>query len=191
VLGLIVEKVSGQSYFDYVKKHIFKPAGMKNTDSYERDKFINNRAIGYMRVNDKGEPDSEAPRRENTSTRPAKGSSAGGGYSTIGDMLKFHLALSRHKLLSRKFTDIVTTGKVKVPPGQPMSEYAYGFTISTSKGTRIVGHGGASLGIAGKFEMYPELGYTVVILTNYDFSDMMPVIMKTRELIQAKTSASE
>lgn len=183
VLGLIIEKVSGQSYFDYVKNHIFKPAGMKNTDFYERDKFVKNRAIGYMRVNEKGEPDQEATRRENTSTRPAKGSSAGGGYSTVGDIFKFYLALSKHKLLSRKYTEIVTTGKVKVPPGQPMNEYAYGFTISTPKGKRVVGHGGAGLGIAGRFEMYQELGYTVVILTNYDLSDMIPVIMKMRELL--------
>jgi CubicO group peptidase (beta-lactamase class C family) len=183
VLGLIIEKVSGESYFDYVRRHIFRPAGMMNTDSYEADKNVSNRAIGYMRVNDQGEPDSEAPRRENTSTRPIRGSSAGGGYSTISDMLRFHIALSKFKLVSRKYTEIITTGKVKVPPGQPMNEYAYGFTVSTPNSRRIVGHGGASLGIAGKLEMYPELGYTVVILTNYDLSDMIPVVMKTRALV--------
>lgn len=183
LLGLVVERVSGQSYFDYVRKNIFTPAGMTNTDFYERDKNVPHRAVGYMRVNAKGEPDPEAARRENTSTRPAKGSPAGGAYSTVPDMLKFHLALRNHKLLSREYTDIVTTGKVKVPAGQPMNEYGYGFTISTPDGKRIVGHGGAAAGVAAKFDMYPELGYAVVILTNYDFSDMMPVIMKTRGLI--------
>jgi len=183
VLGLIVEKASGQNYFDYVKKNIFKPAGMANTDFYERDKKVANRAVGYMRVNAKGEPDPEASRRENTLTRPAKGSPAGGAYSTVNDLLKFHLALGNNKLLTRKFTDIATTGKIKVPAGQPMNEYAYGFTISSPNGKRIVGHGGAGLGVAGKFEMYPELGYTVVILTNYDLSDMIRVVMKTREEI--------
>jgi len=183
VLGLIIEKVSGQSYFDYVKKHVFKPAGMTNTDFYERDKNIPNRAVGYMRVNAKGEPDPEAPRRENASARPAKGSPAGGAYSTVNDMLKFHLALRNHKLLSHEYTEIVTTGKVKVPAGQPMNEYGYGFTISEASRGSIVGHGGAGPGVAGKFEMYPELGYTVVVLTNYDLPAMMPVVMKTRELI--------
>ena len=183
VLGLIIEKASGQSYFDYVKKNIFKPARMTDTNFYERDKNVTNQAVGYTRVNAKGESNSEAPRRENTSTRPAKGSPAGGAYSTVNDMLKFHLALRNSKLLSRKFTDIVTSGKVKVPAGQPMNEYAYGFTISTPNGKRIVGHGGAGLGVAGKFEMYSELGYTVIILTNYDLSEMIPVVMKTRGLI--------
>ena len=57
VLGLIVEKVSGQNYYDYVKEHIFKPAGMVNTDSYERDKEISNLAVGYTRMGDQRRPD--------------------------------------------------------------------------------------------------------------------------------------
>jgi CubicO group peptidase (beta-lactamase class C family) len=183
VLGLIIEKASGQNYFDYVKQHVFKRAGMTNTDFYERDQDVPNRAMGYMRVNAKGEPDPEAPRRENISTRPARGSPAGGAYSTVNDMLKFQIALRHNKLLSQKYSEIVTTGKVKVPPGWPMHEYGYGFTISVINGRRIVGHGGTSLGVAGKFEMYPELGYTVVVLSNYELPAIMPVVAKTRELI--------
>lgn len=57
VLGLIIEKLSGQSYYDYVKQHIFKPAGMVNTDSYERDKDVPNLAIGYTKMGDNGRPD--------------------------------------------------------------------------------------------------------------------------------------
>jgi CubicO group peptidase (beta-lactamase class C family) len=186
VLGLIIEKASSQNYFDYVKQHIFKPAGMTNTGFYERDKEVLNRAVGYMRVNLKGEPDPEASRRENTSTRPAKGSPAGGAYSTVNDLLKFRFALLKDRLLNHKNTDLVMRGKVKVPAGWPMSEYGYGFTISYGNGKRIVGHGGAGLGIAGKFEIYPEQSYTVVILSNYDLSAIMPVVMKTRELILQK-----
>jgi D-alanyl-D-alanine carboxypeptidase len=183
VSGLIIEKASGQSYFEYVKQHIFKPAGMTNTDFYERDTNVLNRAVGYMKVNLKGEPDPEAPRRENRSTRPAKGSPAGGAYSTVNDMFRFRLALLKYRLLNQKYTDIVMREKVKVPAGWPMSEYGYGFAISFVNGKRIVGHGGAGLGIAGKLEMYPELSYTVVILSNYDLPAIMPVVMKTRELI--------
>jgi CubicO group peptidase (beta-lactamase class C family) len=183
VLGLIIEKISGQSYFDYVKQNVFKPAGMNSTDFYARDENVPNRARGYMKVNDQGDPDPSAPRRENTSARPAKGSPAGGAYSTVTDMLEFHRALVNDKLLSQKYTDIVTTAKAKVPPGWPMSEYGYGFTISVINGKRIVGHGGAGPGVAGKFDMYPELGYTVIILSNYELPAIMPVIMKTRGLL--------
>jgi D-alanyl-D-alanine carboxypeptidase len=190
VLGLIVEKVSGESYFDYVERHVFKPAGMTRTGFYERDSKASNRAVGYMRVNAEGEPDPDSPRRENTSTRPFRGSPAGGAYSTVGDMLKFSSALLDHKLLDREHTGILMSGQVKVPEGWPMSEYGYGFAVSDVDGTRIVGHGGTGLGIAGKFDMYPEIGYTVVILSNYDLHAIMPVVMKSRELILQHSAAT-
>jgi len=185
VLGLIIEKLSRQNYFDYVRENIFKPAGMKDTDSYERGANIQNLAIGYtrMRRGQQGQPDPNAPRLENTQMLPLKGSSAGGGYSTVDDLLKFALALQNHKLLSKKFTEIITTGKFDV--GGPMGKYAYGFGDKVVGGKHIVGHNGGSVGIAANFDMFPELGYTAIILSNYDPPAMMPVIMKIRELIPA------
>jgi CubicO group peptidase (beta-lactamase class C family) len=177
--------VSGQSYFDYVKEHIFKPAGMVNTDSYERDNAFPNLAVGYTRVNDTGRADPLAPRRENTSMRPAKGSSAGGGYSTVEDLLRFSVALRGNKLLSQRYTEIVMTGQVEV--GGPVGKYAYGFSDKVFNGRHIVGHNGGAPGIGANFDMFPELGYTAVILTNYDPPAMMPVIMKIRELIPTDT----
>jgi CubicO group peptidase (beta-lactamase class C family) len=187
VLGLIIEKVSGQTYYDYVKEHIFKPAGMTDTDSYERDKDVPNLAIGYMKMGDNGRLDPSAPRRANTSIRPAKGSPAGGGYSTVEDLLRFSVALSSHKLLSQKYTEIVTTGKVEVGPGR---KYGYGFGEEVSDGRHIVGHNGGGPGIGANFDMLPELGYTAVILTNYDPPTMMPVVKKIRELIRIATTSS-
>ena len=181
VLGLIVEKVSGQSYFDYVKEHIFKPAGMVNTDSYESDKATPNLAIGYMNMGENGGPDPSAPRRPNTPMRALKGSPAGGGYSTVDDMLRFSVALWNHKLLSQKYTDIVTTGKVEM--AGPGRKYAYGFGEEMSNGRRIVGHNGGGPGIGANFDMFTELGYTAVILGNYDPPAMMPVVKKIRELL--------
>ena len=186
VLGLIIEKLSGQSYYDYVKQHIFKPAGMVNTDSYERDKDVPNLAIGYTKMGDNGRPDPSATRRANTAMRPTKGSPAGGGYSTVEDMLRFAVALRGHKLLSQKYTEIVTTGKVEM--GGPGRKYAYGFGEEESNGRHIVGHNGGGPGIGANFDMFPELGYTAVILTNYDPPDMMPVVMKIRELIPTTPS---
>jgi hypothetical protein len=98
-------------------------------------------------------------------------------------MLKFRTALLKYKLLNQKCTDFVIREKVKVPAGWPMSEYGYGFTISFVNGKRVGGRRGAGLGVAGMFEIYPELCYTVVILSNYDLSAIMPVFMKRREVI--------
>lgn len=89
VLGAIIEKVSGMDYYSFVRENIFKPAGMSNTDAYEKDKEAPNRAMGYTR-------DGEKERwRSNYSFLPARGSSAGGGYSTVDDLLRFVNALGK------------------------------------------------------------------------------------------------
>ena len=188
VLGLIIEKLSGQSYFDYVKEHIFKPAGMVNTDSYEKGKNVPNMAIGYMRMNDQGRPDPTLPLRENSSVRPAKGSPAGGGYSTVEDMLRFSLALRSHKLLSKKYTEIVTTGKVEV--AGPDRKYAYGIGDDVIAGRHILGHNGGGPGIGANFDMFPEVDYTAVILSNFSAMTVNPVVKKLRELIPASSAAA-
>jgi len=118
--------------------------------------------------------------------RPRRGSSAGGGYSTVGDLLKFVAALQNHKLLSKKFTEIVTTGKIEV--GGIVGKYAYGFGDKIFGGKHIVGHNGGSAGIAANLDIFPELGYTAIILSNYDPPAMMSVIMKIRGLIPAASS---
>jgi len=95
--------------------------------------------------------------------------------------LKFSIALNDHKLLSKKYTDIVTTGKVDARgPGR---KYAYGFGDEVSNGLHVVGHNGGGPGIGANFDMFPEIGYTAVILGNYDPPTMMPVVMKVRESI--------
>ena len=83
VLGLVIEKLSGVSYYDYVREHIFKPAGMTSTDSYTPDEVVPRRAIGY----DEG--------HSNIYTLPGRGSSAGGGYSTAEDLLRFVMTLPK------------------------------------------------------------------------------------------------
>jgi ABC-type sugar transport system substrate-binding protein len=55
----------------------------------------------------------------------------------------------------------------------------------------VVGHNGGSPGIAANFEMYTELGYTAVILSNYDPPAMMPIIMKIREAIPSAVSNAQ
>ena len=97
VLGAIVEKVSGEDYYKYVREHIYKPAGMKDTDSYELDAPVPNRAVGYTRESPHG-PAPGGGRRNNLYITFVKGSPAGGGYSTVDDMLAFDGALRSGKL---------------------------------------------------------------------------------------------
>jgi len=93
VLGAIIEKASGTDYYSYVRENIFKPCAMLDTDSYARDAGVPNLALGYTR-----EGRSSGARVLNHATLPGRGSSAGGGYSTAQDMLKYVMALKEGKI---------------------------------------------------------------------------------------------
>src|SRR3712207_1737154 len=87
VLGKIVERASGQSYYDYVQRHIFDPAGMRNTGYFAPDDRAPDTAIPYTRApsvlgdfSDDAKPLAE--RHPAVSLLAYRGSSAGGGYST-------------------------------------------------------------------------------------------------------------
>lgn len=179
VLGAIIEKISGQDYYSYVQKHVYTPACMTDTGFYESGKEIPNLAIGYSKMSPDGKQLEEA--RDNTNMREIRGGPAGGGYSTAEDLVKFHVALRSYKLLNQEYTKLVTTGKVDA--GGPIGRYGYGFGDKVFGGKHIVGHNGGSPGIAANFEMYPESGYTSVILMNADPPAMMPAIMGIRERI--------
>ena len=156
LLGALIEKVSGQSYYDYVRDQIFKPAGMTATASEPEDQMVADRSIGYTRVTGSFGP--------NTDTLPYRGTSAGGGYSTGEDLLKFATALQAHKLLNAEYTEMLTTGKVDTPGGK----YAYGFGDSIYNGTRCFGHGGGAPGMNGELRICPGPGYVVAVLANMD-----------------------
>jgi D-alanyl-D-alanine carboxypeptidase len=157
LLGVLIEKVSGQSYYDYVRDHIFKPAGMTSTASEPEEQSVTDRSVGYMRAETGGW-------QPNTDTLPYRGTSAGGGYSTVEDLLKFATALQTHKLLNAQYTETLTTGKVDAGPGK----YAYGFQESMINGTRCFGHGGGAPGMNGMLQICPGPGYVIAILANMD-----------------------
>ncbi|HEV3276267.1 MAG TPA: serine hydrolase domain-containing protein [Terriglobia bacterium] len=158
LLGVVIEKVSGESYYDYVRDHVYKPAGMTSTASLPEDQAVPDRSVGYMRGDDgKWQP--------NTDTLPYRGTSAGGGYSTVGDLFRFANAIANHTLLDAHYTELLTTGKVATPRGD---KYAYGFSDSTVGGVRAFGHGGGAPGMNGDLEIYPQSGYVVAVLANMD-----------------------
>jgi len=98
VLGMLIEKVSGEDYYAYVERHIYTPAGMTHTGSYKVDSLPPNTAIGYTR-GDEDAP-ANAPVHPNTGQLPGRGSAAGGGYSTIGDLMLFATALRDRRIPS-------------------------------------------------------------------------------------------
>jgi D-alanyl-D-alanine carboxypeptidase len=93
LLGALIEKVAGMPYYDYVRTKVFQPTGMKSTDSLPESEAVANRAVGYMKREGKWVP--------NTDTLPWRGTAAGGGYSTVGDLYRFAQALESGKLISK------------------------------------------------------------------------------------------
>jgi CubicO group peptidase (beta-lactamase class C family) len=159
LLGVIIEKVSGQNYYDYVAEHIYKVAGMTRSGSEPETQPVDGRSIGYMRQQGTGV---WVP---NTDTLPYRGTSAGGGYSTVGDLMKFASALMGHQLLNTQNTDLLITGKVDAGGG---NMYAYGFEDGRKNGAGAVGHSGGAPGMNGDLRIYPQSGYVVAVLSNLD-----------------------
>jgi CubicO group peptidase (beta-lactamase class C family) len=178
VLGAVVQKVSGKDYFDYVREHLYKPAGMINTDAYELDRDIPNLAYGYTR-DGLGDDFEGGARRNNLFMHVIKGGPAGGGYSTVEDLLRFDIALRQNKFFSAAQRDILISGKVDAMGGK----YAYGFMDHTINGKRIVGHGGGFPGINSQLDIYLDNGYTVAVMSNYDPPAAQNVAGKLREIL--------
>jgi D-alanyl-D-alanine carboxypeptidase len=160
LLGAVIEQVTGQSYYDYVREHVYAPAGMTSTGSLPEDQMVPGRSIGYTRSPG---ATTSAP---NTDTLPYRGTSAGGGYSTVTDLARFADALLSHKLLSRDSTAELITGKVDAVAGE---KYAYGFVDRRdANGNGSVGHPGGAPGMNGDLRIYRKSGYVVAVLANID-----------------------
>ena len=156
LLGRVIENVTGESYYDYVQEHIYEPAGMTRTGSLAEDETVVGRSLGYTKA------PGESDWIPNTDTLPYRGTSAGGGYSTVGDLARFAEALTSHTLLSPRYTQMLFTRKVT-------SGYAYGFDDSRdASGNGWVGHGGGAPGMNGDLRIYPKSGYVVAVLANLD-----------------------
>jgi CubicO group peptidase (beta-lactamase class C family) len=96
VLGLLIERLSGQDYYTYVREHILEPANMTRTGSFFVDSLPPNTAVGYTTGREDAPPGT--PLHPNTLELPGRGSSAGGGYSTAQDLLKFLKALRERRI---------------------------------------------------------------------------------------------
>jgi CubicO group peptidase (beta-lactamase class C family) len=145
--GLVVERVSHEPFPVYLRRHVWGPAGMRHTTC--AGGLRSGRAIGYT---DYG--------TANTTTLPPNGTSAGGCYSTAGDMVRFAEALIRHRLLDARTTRVVTSAHVAAPGGG----YGYGFGIR--RGT--LWHNGGAPGVATEIDIDPRTGLVAIVLENRD-----------------------
>jgi D-alanyl-D-alanine carboxypeptidase len=171
LLGAIIEQVSGRSYHDHVQAEIFAPAGMDASGALPEEQVAAQLAVGYTTV--------EGQLQHNRDTLPWRGTAAGGGYSTTGDLLRFARALQDGRLLPA--ARVAEATRAQNADGW----YGYGFIVGGEGRLRWFGHDGGAEGMSGSLRVYPELGYVVVGLANVDppgaerlteyFSNRMPL----------------
>ena len=180
VLGAIVERLTGMSYFDYVRERIFRPLDMKDTDSWGIDDVVSNLAVGYARFED--DPLGIGPRRPNWIFLQWKGSAAGGGYSTTADLFKFVRGLRDGRLVRRGLVDTL------LAPHAKGDWYGYGFMVEefAAKPARGHGGGGPGSGISSELGWFADGSYTTVVLGNYDLPGASAIYRKLMEFLAAQ-----
>lgn len=154
VLGYILEKVSGQTYADFLQKNIFVPLGMVDTGVDNNAVILPKRAQGYSPF-DKGI-------RHAGYTSMTIPFSAGALYSTTADLLKWEQGLFGGKVLTPASLAKMTT---------PFKDnYGFGLFINTQSGHKIINHGGGIEGFNTSLAYYPDDKLIVIVLGNLNGS---------------------
>jgi len=157
LLALIVERISGKNFGDFLSENIFEPLGMNNTIAYEKNiNEVKYRAFGYNIKN------GNAELSDQSITSAVLGD--GGIYSSLDDLYKWDQALYTDKLIDKKYLNESFT-KGRTTSGEEFP-YGYGWRLETYKSFDIVFHTGSTRGFRNIIYRIPEKKFTVVILTN-------------------------
>lgn len=151
VLGVIIEKVSGEKYEAYVKQHIFDPLDMHDT-GYDHDtEIIKHRAAGY-------EIGKDGKRRNAAYIDMSIPYSAGSLYSTVEDLYRWDRALYTDKVLTSQWREKMFTPF--------LNNYAYGWFVRGEGRDKTIVHNGGVNGFSTVIERYPERNACVIVLQN-------------------------
>lgn len=165
VAGRIVERASGLPYEDFVRREVFAPAGMRDTDWDPIDEASSRRAVPYSNwrfVHDSGQIYVPGPRRDVTYLQGRRGTPAGGAFTTAEDLLRFATAL-----VERRLIDSATTAALFAPRARrPGGHFTYGFELN-ERGT-IASKAGGAQGSSAQVDISLDGGYTLIVLSNYD-----------------------
>ena len=179
-LGILIHKVTGKFYGDFLQERIFKPLDMSTTRIISEADIIPNRAAGYRLV--KGEL------KNQEWVAPTINTTADGSlYFSINDLAKWDAALYTEKLLKHsRLEQMWTVAKLK--NGQPNSDhYGYGWSIEEKKGHKVIGHGGSWQGFKTHISRYVDEKLTVVVLINQGNAEPGPITDRVAEMYLAGT----
>ena len=157
LLGILIHKVSGQFYGDFLQERVFKPLGMDTARIISEADIVPNRSAGYRLV--KGEL------KNQEWVSPTLNTTADGAlYLTVYDMAKWDAALYTEKLLKRSSLQQMWT-PVKLNSGKTYP-YGFGWSLSEVRGHQIIEHGGAWQGFKSYIARYVDDKLTVVVFAN-------------------------
>ncbi|NUP51174.1 MAG: beta-lactamase family protein [Catenulispora sp.] len=178
VLGAIVQQLSGQSYYDYVRDHVFIPAGMTSSGFYTKPQWQSDRRIAHPYSRPAPGPRVDIVNDE----RLFIGRPDGDAFASAPDLVRFARALLDGTLLEPAYRDLVVGAKFPIAtlpakPGLPAKAAyeGYGPEAVLRNGKWAVGHNGGSAGVSTFVEWYPGTPWVAVKLSNYDPQDTMGV----------------
>jgi len=175
VLGCAIEGASGMSYLDYVREHIFRPAGMDRARDDNVFAIIPHRAQGYRRT-----PSGEL---QNSPLADTSNKIPGGGLcSTVLDLARFAIALQQGKLLRRETLEPMWTPQ-KTRDGRETS-YGLGWSLSEYRGRREVFHTGGQPRVSTLLYMRPEDRLAVVLMSNLEGARLLDLARRIADLAQ-------
>lgn len=151
-LGAIIEHVTGELYRDYIKEHVFIPAGMRESGYYAFNHLPGNTAYGYKTNGD-----------TNIYNLPVRGGSDGGAYTTVIDLKRFWKALFGNKILSKPLTQKFLAPQISV---EGLVEYGYGVYISKYNDMDMYYFVGGDAGVGFDSRYIPEKNLQVSIMSN-------------------------
>jgi CubicO group peptidase (beta-lactamase class C family) len=174
-LGIVIHKVTGEFYGDFLQERIFRPLGMSTTRIISEADIVPNRSSGYRLV--KGEL------KNQEWVSPTLNTTADGSlYFSIVDLAKWDAALYTEKLLKRSSLEQMWT-VAKLSNGQPDSgHYGFGWSIETKHGHHVVEHQGAWQGFKTTISRYVDDKLTVVVLANLDGARELPLVDHVAEM---------
>jgi len=181
LLGLIVRKVSGKPYPEFLHERIFQPLGMTNTIAHVRGmNQVMNRAFGHSRENGIWKQTDQSP------TSATLGD--GGIYSSLEDLAKWDKALREHTLLSAAemqpaLTPVkVPDGKVTEPDGAAAA-YGFGWFLNPYKGNQRMWHYGETMGFRTAIQRFGKDDLTIIVLCNRTDLDPTVLALKVADLL--------
>ncbi len=161
-LAMIVERISGKRFADFLRENIFDQVGMKTTVAFENGRStVANRAFGYSRAGNGW------TRTDQSVTSAVLGD--GGIYSNVSEMALWVSALYHHKLVSPETQGRAWT-RGRLNDGTEIN-YGHGWHIETYRDIVHPYHGGSTMGFRNSIQLFPDQHLMVIILTNRNEGD--------------------